>query len=236
VVIAGGLATRFYPVSRVIPKPLLPVGTKSVVDYVVDELEGYEVWLLTNSHLAPYQVWAEARGVRLYVAPVSESQELGGVAADLYQLSESVFHFEDILISWGNMICTTSVPDFVSHYKGKPLLGLYDVGSLEAVKRYGSAVVDGKILVSYEERPKHPKSTLTYMGLAVLPAYAIKLIPSFLQMVGQRHHRFGEFIAWLVGERGLEVQTVLVNGEWLYLDWPDSYERMWEWYLKRKAR
>lgn len=230
-VIAGGLATRFHPISKVIPKPLLPVGTKAIIDYVVDNLEGFEVWLLVNSYLAPYQAWASTRGVHVYIAPVGDSPELGGVAADLYHLSESAFGFEDILISWGNMIYTGSVKDFTKHYRGKPLLGLYDVGDLSLMKRYGAAEVDGKTLVSYNEKPEAPETTLTYMGLAILPAYIIKLIPSFLQVVGQRHHRFGELLTWLVEVKGLEVDTVIVGGEWFYLDWPDSYNKMWRWYL-----
>lgn len=235
-VIAGGLATRFYPVSRIVPKSLLPVGVRSVVDYVVDKLEGFEVWLLTNSNSVSYQTWAETRGVKLFVTPVGESLELGGVAADLYQLSESILRFEDILITWGNHIFTTDVKDFVSHYRGKPLLGLYDVKDRDLVKRYGVAEVDGKNLVGYEEKPDLPKTTLTYMGLGILPGYALRLIPGFLQYVGQKHHRFGEFLNWLVEVRGLEVSTVIVAGEWFYLDWPDSYERMWRWYLKTNSQ
>lgn len=234
-VIAGGLATRFHPVSRVIPKPLLPLGTKSVIDYVADSLEGFEIWLMTNSYLAPYQVWADIRGVKVYVSPAGDSPELGGVAADLYHLSESMFGFEDVLLSWGNMVYTGDVKAFVNHYRGKPLLGLYDVKDLELMKRYGAAEIDGKNLVSYEEKPEEPKTTLTYMGLAVIPTYVLKLIPEFLQFVGRRHHRFGEFLNWLVKVKGLEVNTVLVEGDWFYLDWPDSYERLWRWYLEKKV-
>ncbi len=232
-VIAGGLATRFNPISQIIPKPLLPLGLKPIVDYVVESLDGFEIWLMTNSYLASYQTWANTRGVKVYVNPVSESPELGGAVSDLYHLSESMLGFEDVLLSWGNMVYTGDVKAFILHYKGKPLIGLYDVKDYELVKRYGVAEIDGKTLVDYEEKPEIPKTTLTYMGLAVFPGYIIKLIPAFLQTVGQRHHRFGEFLNWLVEKRGLEVQVVLVDGEWFYLDYPDSYERLWEWYLRK---
>ncbi len=232
-VIAGGLATRLRPISDIIPKPLLPVGLKPIVDYVLDSLVGYEIWLLTNSFLGTYQTWATQRDVHLYVSPVEESAELGGVAADLYHLSESVFHFEDILIIWGNMIYTGDIGTFVEKYRGKPLLGLYDVGSTQAVSKYGVATLLKDRLVSYVEKPQKPLSTLTYMGLGILPSYVLKAIPDFLQYIGHRHHRFGEFINWLVEVRGLEVDVAVVDGEWLYLDWPDSYERMWRWYFDR---
>lgn len=232
-VIAGGLATRFQPISQIVPKPLLPLGTRPVLDYVIESLEGFEIWVVTNSNLGIYQAWANSRGIKLYISPVGGSLELGGVVSDLYYLLESKLGFEDILISWGNMVYTGDVKAFVAHYRGKPLIGLYDVGDFELIKRYGTAEVDGGRLVSYEEKPTAPKATLTYMGLGVLPGYCIKLVPAFLQAVGQKHHRFGEFLSWLVHTRGLEVQTVLVEGEWFYLDWPDSYEKLWRWYLAR---
>lgn len=233
-VIAGGLATRFQPISQIVPKPLLPLGIRPILDYVIEGLKDLEIWLLTNSNLGVYQTWANPRRVKVYISPVGNSPELGGVASDLYHLSESMLGFEDILISWGNMVYTGDIKAFAANYRGKPLLGLYDVKDFELVKRYGVAEMDGKSLVGYEEKPEFPKTTLTYMGLGVLPGYCIKLIPAFLQTIGQRHHRFGEFLNWMVEVKGLEVHGILVAGEWFYLDWPDSYEKVWEWHLNRR--
>ncbi|MUT68096.1 sugar phosphate nucleotidyltransferase [Paenibacillus sp. NEAU-GSW1] len=38
VILAAGLGTRLLPITKVIPKPMLPIGTKPIIDYVVEEL------------------------------------------------------------------------------------------------------------------------------------------------------------------------------------------------------
>lgn len=235
-VITGGLATRFYPISKVIPKPLLPVGNRSVIDYVMDSVKplNMDVWLLVNAYASSFQSWARVNGAHVHLTPVGGSEELGGVAADLYDLAESL-EFPDLFLTWGNMICTADYRGFLAKYDGKPLLGIFDVGSLETVKRYGVAVLSDSRLVEYREKPDNPASTLTYMGLAVLPSHILKMIPQFLQFIGHTHHRFGEYLNWLVEVKGIEVKTAMVDGDWMYLDWPDSYERMWRWYLGKST-
>jgi glucose-1-phosphate thymidylyltransferase len=233
VVITGGLATRFSPVSSIIPKALLPVGTRPVIDYVLDNLRPLKIentWLLVNSYSSLFQSWAKANDVKVHLTPVGDSVELGGVAADLYDLAEYI-GFQTVMLIWGNMIYSGDVAEFLKHYCGKPLIGMLDIGDLEKVKRYGVGVVRDNRLVEYAEKPEHPKSTLTYMGLAVFPPYVLKLIPMFLQYVGHTHHRFGEFLNWLVEVKGLDVHTVTVDGNWQYMDWPDSYNEMWRSYL-----
>ena len=38
IILCGGFATRLEPISLYIPKPLLPVGGRPIIDYIVDSL------------------------------------------------------------------------------------------------------------------------------------------------------------------------------------------------------
>ncbi|MDA8968876.1 sugar phosphate nucleotidyltransferase, partial [Akkermansiaceae bacterium] len=51
VILAGGLGTRLRPFTEVIPKPLLPIGEKAVLEIQIEHLKKYgvdEVILATN--------------------------------------------------------------------------------------------------------------------------------------------------------------------------------------------
>jgi len=51
VILAGGLGSRLSPFTQIIPKPLLPVGEKSVLEIQIDRLKRYnfkEIYLATN--------------------------------------------------------------------------------------------------------------------------------------------------------------------------------------------
>ncbi|PWW00992.1 UTP--glucose-1-phosphate uridylyltransferase [Paenibacillus cellulosilyticus] len=43
VILAAGLGTRLHPITKVIPKPMLPIGTKPILDFVVEELEQSQI-------------------------------------------------------------------------------------------------------------------------------------------------------------------------------------------------
>ncbi len=51
IILAGGLGTRLKPFTEVIPKPLLPIGEKSVLEIQIGRLKKYgfdEIYLATN--------------------------------------------------------------------------------------------------------------------------------------------------------------------------------------------
>lgn len=52
VILAAGLGNRFQPITRVIPKPMLPIGNKPTLDYIIQELieSGIEQILIVVGH------------------------------------------------------------------------------------------------------------------------------------------------------------------------------------------
>ena len=146
---------------------------------------------------------------------------------------ESLIGFRDILYLSGNQIFDFNLKEFVGRYQDQLLLGLYDVGDLELAKRYGVVRLEGSRVVEFIEKPEKPRGTLINTSIAVIPPSVIKLVPEFLLAGRDIFYREGSFISWLVHEKSIEVLGVELKGSWFYLDWPDSYERMWKWYLKQ---
>lgn len=60
VILAAGYGTRFLPVTRVVPKELLPLGTRPALDFVVDELAGAgveEILVVTSARKPTIEDW-----------------------------------------------------------------------------------------------------------------------------------------------------------------------------------
>ena len=66
VILAAGYATRLYPVTKYYPKPLLKIGGKTMMDFIVDEIntipEVDKIYVVTNHKMAGYFVnWHATR-------------------------------------------------------------------------------------------------------------------------------------------------------------------------------
>ena len=81
--------------------------------------------------------------------------------------------------------------------KNAPVLGVYDVGSLDQAKKYGvvSVNTDGQI-TSFVEKPPQPASTLIGIALYFYPRTTLPLIYQYLAE-GNNPDQPGRLIQWL---------------------------------------
>ena len=81
VILAGGLGSRLKPFTQAIPKPLLPIGEKSVMEIQIERLKSYgfdEIYLATNyksEYIANYFGDGSRYGVKLEIS--KETKRLG---------------------------------------------------------------------------------------------------------------------------------------------------------------
>jgi NDP-sugar pyrophosphorylase family protein len=81
VILAGGLGSRLKPFTEVIPKPLLPVGKKAVLEVQIERLKSYgfdEVYLATNyksEYIENFFGNGDKYGIQLFIS--KEEKPLG---------------------------------------------------------------------------------------------------------------------------------------------------------------
>ena len=66
-ILAAGYATRLYPLTKEYPKPLLTIGKRPIIDYILDKVDGLacvdEILAVTNSKfIGRFREWEAARG------------------------------------------------------------------------------------------------------------------------------------------------------------------------------
>src|SRR6185503_5435558 len=106
---------------------------------------------------------------------------------------------EDIIVVGGDNLFSDDLHDFGAYClsKNAPVTGVYDVGDLEAIKKYNSIDVDedGRITF-FEEKPANPRSTLTGIALYYYPKSALPLIRQYVEE-GNNPDQPGRLVQWM---------------------------------------
>ena len=166
-ILAAGYATRLYPLTENFPKPLLKVGDKAILDWLLDdidssgEVDGYVV--ISNHRFAPhFEEWARKRGGSITVADdgtVSNETRLGAVK-DIHFAVESLGLDDDLLVIAGDNLLDFSLVPFIrySREKGTTCVMRFYENALDRLCRSGVAEIgEDDLIVSMEEKPVEPK-------------------------------------------------------------------------------
>ncbi|MFC7071493.1 NDP-sugar synthase [Halovenus rubra] len=238
VVLAGGYATRLWPVTRNRPKMFLPVGESTVIDRVLKELEDddriNDVFVSTNerfadafeSHLAD----ADFEKPQLSVEETVDEDEKLGVIGALGQLVDREgIADEDLLVVAGDNLISFDLSTFLDFYEQNETttLAAYDVGSHEKATQYGLVDLDGTTVVDFQEKPDDPPSTLVSIACYAFPADEVRF-EEYLN-ADNNPDEPGWFIQWLQSRSTVNAFTF--EEAWFDIGTPESYLEAVEWAL-----
>jgi len=238
VVLAGGYATRLWPITKNRPKMFLPIGDSTVIDQIFEGLEGddriEDVYVSTNERFAEdfQQHLAESEFEKpvLSIEDTSEEDEKFGVVGALAQLVDREGVDDDLLVIAGDNLISFDVSDFIDFFdrKGEPTLAAYDVGSKELAKSYGLVELEGDQIVDFQEKPDDPNSTLVSIACYAFTADTLDALDEYLANDNNPDEP-GWFVQWLQDRQ--PVYAFTFDEAWFDIGTPESYLEAVAWHL-----
>jgi glucose-1-phosphate thymidylyltransferase len=220
VILAAGYATRLRPLTDTMPKPLLPVGGRPIVDWIVEnaraipEVDG--IHLVTNGRFADqFHRWAGPLGVVVHDDGTFTNEDRLGAVGDLQLAIERGAIDEDLLVVAGDNLFDYRLADFVADCTRREpasAVAVYECGDLELATHYGIVELDADDRVQYFiEKPDDPPSTLAATATYFYPRAHVPLVRRYLDD-GHAPDQAGSFVAWLY--RREPVYGYRFDGEW----------------------
>ena len=168
VVLAGGLGTRFHPITTVVNKHLLDVFDEPMVFFPIRSLAMAgidEVTLVTGEEIEQFEELL-GDGSRLGVSINYAQQHGEGGIADALRCAQPLVGEDQLIVILGDNIFQEDLTPFVDSYRkqqGGAKLLLKRV-AVEDAKRFGVATLDGDHIVRIDEKPQDPASDLVITG------------------------------------------------------------------------
>jgi glucose-1-phosphate thymidylyltransferase len=131
---------------------------------------------------------------------------------------------DDWIVVAGDNLFSQSLEKFGAFCREKkaPVLAVYDVGSLEAIKKYNAITLDAEGRITYfEEKPKAPASTLTGIALYYYPRTVLPMIHRYIAEKNNPDQP-GRLVQWLY--QRTPVYTWRVPGIWYDIGSKESLE------------
>ena len=201
IILAAGYATRLYPLTENFPKPLLEVGSRTILDWLIDGLEGTvdEFAVVTNHRFADhFERWAQGRPVRIIDDGTTTNETRLGAVRDI-QLAARTMEGEDVLVMAGDNVLTFPLSEFVrfAQKKGTSCVMCHVEPDLAKQRKTGIITVDAQDrITSYEEKPENPKGDLAVPPFYYYLAQDVARIGEALEN-GCGYDTPGSFAVWL---------------------------------------
>ena len=237
-ILAAGYATRLYPLTLKKAKPLLVVGGKPIIEWVVDNLAGIPdletIYVVTNDRFAgDFQAWSERyqsrkRGTEFKFKIIndgskSDEDKLGAIGDINFVVTRENLSQSNLLVVAGDNLLAESLANFVEFARGSDAtVAVYDVGDAEAIKKYGNITVDADgIITRFQEKPEKPQGTLAAVAVYYYSPAVLSLLTTYLA-AGNNPDQPGRFVQWLYARK--PVKTFLIKGKWLDIGSKETLE------------
>lgn len=179
VLLAAGLGTRLRPLTDSVPKCLIPVAGKTLLDRWLDALAfaGVDEVLVNTHHLADR---VEAQVARRHDSPprvrLSHEAELLGSAGTLRANADFLRGEDMVLVVNADNLTDFDVRALVQAHRARGMPATMAVFRAPRPTECGIAEVTDGIVVSFEEKPTRPRGDLANAGMYVFHPDVLTLI------------------------------------------------------------
>jgi len=169
IVLAGGLGSRLYPLTKVTNKHLLPVYNEPMIYYPIRILVNAginEILIVTGGNNAGdfLRLLENGKDFGLKHINYTYQQGEGGIAAAL-SMAEHFADNDKIVVVLGDNIIENNIKAAVDKFRAQKEGARILLKEVMDPQRFGVPVFEGKKIIRIEEKPKHPASNYAVIGI-----------------------------------------------------------------------
>lgn len=238
-ILAAGYATRLYPLTENFPKPLLKVGDKTILDWLVDDIassgvvDGFVV--ISNHKFADhFREWASSRGATARISVVDDGTESNetrlGAVCDIKFAIDRLGLDDDMLVIAGDNVLDFSLTKFVDYARLRRtscIMRYYESDEKRLRKSGIVEVDDDDRILGMEEKPENPRSHWCCPPFYYYTREDARMVGKGIES-GCGTDAPGSFIAWLSAQ--VPVHAMEMPGRRYDIGNLESYHRVCEEY------
>ncbi|MDE1768287.1 MAG: nucleotidyltransferase family protein [Candidatus Micrarchaeota archaeon] len=240
VILCGGYATRLQPITLFVPKPLLPIEGRPILNHILESMDGLRPQrfvLSTNMKFYDqFKYWADGQknpkqSIELVVEPTTHhGQKFGAIKGIKYTIDNAKIN-DDVLIIAGDNFYAFDLSKLYEEFKThkKVTIAVHDIKSVDDARRFGVVEVKGGVVTGFQEKPEKPKSSLISTGIYIFPKSVLRRFDEYIKE-GNSPDAPGYFLQWLIGKE--EVHAVVYSEKWYDIGTIDTYKEVFDSYIK----
>ena len=216
VLMAGGKGERLRPLTEKIPKPLLKVGDKCIIDHNIDRLISYGVQHInvTVNYLREQleEHYQEPR-LGVQIQTVREPKFLGTIGSVKFVPS---FYNDTVLVMNSDLFTNIDYEDFFLHFQQHDAEMSVAAVPYNVSIPYGILDLDGRNIKGLLEKPQY--NHYANAGIYLIKRRALEKIPD------DEFFNATDLIEKLISE-GRKVIRYPLNGTWIDIGNPQEYQK-----------
>ncbi len=228
IILAGGLGTRLRPYTETIPKPLMPMKGKPVLQHIIEGLARHGIVdiILSIGYKAEtvraYFGDGSAYGVRITYIEEREPLGTGGAVKIAAQGMNAPF-----FLVWGDNLTDVNYTALYHQHLQQPTMVTMTLTHREDVENFGVAKLSGTRIISFVEKPKREDapSILINAGAFVIDPRALSLLPEGKSSIEKDCFE-------KLAPKG-EIMAYVYRGQWFPTDTLEKFRHACEQYQPR---
>ena len=223
VILAAGKGTRLYPITRHIPKPLLPIANRPTIHYAFDRLKeiGVSDICVVVGGSGDRMKETLGDGASCGVGLTYVTQHLPQGLAHAVGYAKDFVAGDSFVLYLGDAIYGDGFQEYARYFKDSRCANLNLVKPVEDPTRFGVAYVDGDRIVKLVEKPPTTTSNLAMAGMYFFGPEIWSVLPD-LAPSARGEYEITDAIQMLI-DRGADVRAGVYEGTWFDTGTLDSF-------------
>jgi glucose-1-phosphate thymidylyltransferase len=180
VILAGGLGTRLYPLTKITNKHLLPIYDRPMIYYPIEALINAgikDIMIVTGGKKSGDFLSLLGNGSDFGLKHLNYTYQKGeGGIAEALGLCAHWAAGESVCVILGDNIIEKNITRAVRHFQEQKTGAKIMLKEVHDPERFGVAELKGERVLSIEEKPKRPKSNLAVIGIYMYDARVFEII------------------------------------------------------------